>query len=147
MKNAEIALSLKEHFSERATISTQELRERLYATFPNVSASTISWRINQLKAERLIQQVGRGLYSFDFKPEYHPEISLKTKRVYNKTKDLCESAVSVWDTQMLDAIIGSSSPRHWIFLATAKEAIEPLFVQMLDFSKPVFMQPDIETIH
>ena len=147
MKNTEIALKLKKHFSSQAIISTQEIKDSLCATFPNVAASTISWRINQLKTERLIQQVGRGLYSFDFKPEYHPEISLKTKRIYNKAKDLCELEMSIWDTQMLDAILGKPSERHWIFLTVAKEALEPLFDQMLDFSKPVFLQPDTETTH
>ena len=147
MKNAEIAFKLKDHFSEQTIISTQEIREHLCATFPNLSASTISWRINQLKVEQLIQQVGRGLYSFNFKPEYSPEISLKTKRIYNKAKVFCESEISVWDTQMLDTILGTPSERHWVFLTTAKETLEHLFGQMLDFSKPVFLQPDAETIN
>lgn len=147
MRNSEIASKLKKHFVKQTTITTQEISEVLIAAFPDLSPNTISWRINQLKKDQFIQQVGRGLYSFEFKPEYQPEISLKTKRVYNRIKPLCQSALSVWDTQMLDAIIGIRSDKHWMFFATAKEDLESLFDQMLDFSKQVFLQPDKEVIN
>ena len=113
---------------------------------PNLSESTLSWRINQLKAENLIHQIGRGLYSFDFKPEYRPDISLKTKRTYNRIKALCKGDLSVWDTQMLNRISDTDISKHWMFLATTKDELEPLFDDMLDFSKQVYLQPEGEIV-
>jgi len=146
MKNSELASKLKEHFANQSVMTTKGITEVLVNAFPDLSASTISWRINQLKKEKLIFQTGRGLYSFEFKPEYIPELSLKTKRLYNRVKPLCSSKVSIWDTSLLNTIANTSIDRHWVFISTAKEELEPLFNQMLDFSKQIFLQPDKDVI-
>ncbi len=146
MKNSELASKLKEHFANQSVMTTKGITEILVNAFPDLSASTISWRINQLKKEKLIFQTGRGLYSFEFKPEYVPELSLKTKRLYNRVKPLCSSKVSIWDTSLLNTIGNTSIDRHWVFVSTAKEELEPLFNKMLDFSKQIFLQPDKDVI-
>ena len=142
MKNSEIATKLKEHFAGQSVIMTKQIQQYLSASFPNLTSSTIAWKINQLKKENLIQQIGRGMYSFDFKPEYQPDISLKTKRVYNRLKPLCDTDLTVWDTLMLDGIMNKEGDKHWMFFSTTKEQLEPLFDQLLDFSKKVFLSPD-----
>jgi len=147
MKNSEVISELKNKYGTQSTVSTQEIKEVLIGIFPDLTPSTISWRINQLKKEKLIHQVGRGIYSFEFKPDYIPQLSLKTKRTYNRIKQLCSSTLCVWDSLMLDDILGAESDRHWMFFSTAKNELEPLFQQMLDFSKQVFLSPDKEVIN
>ncbi len=144
MKNTELVHKIKENFNNQCIISTKEITDLLIDTFPGLSTSTISWRLNQLKKEKHIFQIGRGKYTFDFKPEYLPELSLKTKRQYNRIKQFCKNDLVVWDTQMLNEIAGSDINRYWIFISVAKEELEPLFDQMLDFSKHTFLQPDKE---
>lgn len=146
MKNIDVANKLKENFKSQLTITTQEIKEVMTILLPNLSESTLSWRLNQIKAENLIHQIGRGLYSFEFKPEYRPEISLKTKRTYNRVKALCKSELCVWDTQMLNEIMGSNISKHWMFLAIIKDELEPLFDEMLSFSKQVYLQPEEEIV-
>jgi hypothetical protein len=147
MKNPDIIIILREKYTYQTMVSTQEIIDVLKSIFPDLSSSTISWRINQLKKEQLIHQVGRGWYSFEFKPEFTPQISLKTKRTYNRIKPLCSSTISVWDTLMLDDIIDTQSDKHWMFFAVPKDELESLFQQMLDFSKQVFLSPDREIIN
>lgn len=147
MKNSEVVSELKTKYRDQTTVSTQEIKEVLVSIFPDLTPSTISWRINQLKKEKLIQQVGRGIYSFEFKPDYSPQLSLKTKRTYNRIKQLCSSTLCVWDSGMLDDIQGMESDRHWMFFSAAKDELEPLFQKMLDFSKQVFLSPDKEVIN
>jgi hypothetical protein len=146
MKNSELASKLKEHFANQSVITTKEITEVLVNAFPELSPSTISWRLNQLKKEKLIYQTGRGLYSFEFKPEYIPDFSLKAKRLYNRIKPFCKGDLSMWDIQMLNDIGETNVNRHWTFLSTNKEELEPLFENMLDFSKQTFLQPDKEVI-
>lgn len=146
MKPSELSLKIKKQFAYQSVISTHEITSFLIKEFPNLAANTISWKINQLKSENHIQQVGRGIYTFHFKPEYTPELSLKTKRIYNRVKPLCKDVFSVWDTDIINKISGKSINKHWIFLSTSKENLEPLFDNMLDFSKQVFLQPDKEII-
>ena len=99
MINIELASILREHFANQSVITTKEITEVLVSAYPELSPNTISWRINQLKGENLIFQTGRGLYSFEFKPEYIPEISLKSKRLYNRIKPFCKGELIIWITK------------------------------------------------
>ncbi|MBL7901570.1 MAG: hypothetical protein JNK73_06220 [Bacteroidia bacterium] len=137
---------MKKRYGKKETVTTQEITEVLSDALPNISASTISWRINQLKNENLIHQAGRGLYSFEFKPDYNFDLSLKTKRIYNRVKALATSEICVWDTNALDSILGVDNTKSLIFLSVVKEDLEPLFNNMQAFSKQVFLNPDKETI-
>jgi len=146
MKNSELALLIKGHFLSQSAITSKELGSFLLTLFPDLSRNTISWRINQLKAENLIYQVGRGLYTFIFKPEFKPEISLKSKRLYNKTKPFVCSDLVVWDTEFLDLIIDKTSLKRTTFLLVQKDELSDLFDQMQSMSRPVYLEPTNEII-
>lgn len=146
MRNNELALAIKEQFLKQTTITSKELVLFLSTLFPDLSTNTISWKINQLKAENLIYQAGRGVYTFDFKPEFNPEINLKTKRIYNKTKLFVSSELVVWDTEMLDLIVEKQNEKRTTFLLVQKDELTELFNQMQSMSKPVYLEPNIEII-
>lgn len=146
MRNNELALAIKEQFSRQTIITSKELVLFLSTLFPDLSTNTISWKINQLKAENLIYQAGRGLYTFDFKPEFNPEVNLKTKRIYNKTKSFVSSELVVWDTEMLDLIVENENEKRATFLLVQKDELTELFNQMQSMSKPVYLEPNHEII-
>jgi hypothetical protein len=146
MKNAELALLIKGQFSGQSTITSKELGSFLLTIFPDLSTNTLSWRINQLKSENLIYQVGRGLYTFIFKPEFKPEISLKSKRLYNKTKPFICSELVVWETELLDLIIDKINLKRTTFLLLQKDELSDLFDQMQSMSRPVYLEPTSEII-
>jgi hypothetical protein len=147
MTNPELALAIKGQFSIQSVITSKELVSFISILYPELSSSTISWRINQLKSETLIYQPGRGLYTFQFKPDFNPEISLKTKRIYNKVKLLVPHDIVVWDTEILDVITENKSAKRTTFLLVQKEELNELFDQMQFLSKPVFLEPNNEIIH
>lgn len=144
MNNKTLVETIKSNYPNQSQISTKDISMVISENFPEISPNTISWKINQLKKEKLINQVGRGLYSFEFKEDFIPEISLKSKRVYNKIKPLCDCEISVWDTGMLSNILDRDISKLWIFITVPKDRIESLFDKTLDFSKSVFIQPNEE---
>ena len=146
MKNTEVALAIKGKFSNQTTITSKELVLFLSDLFPELSNKTIPWKINQLKAENLIYQTGRGIYTFNFKPEFKLEVSLKTKRIYNKTKAFTAAELVVWDTEMLDVIIERENEKRATFLLVQKDELNELFEQMQSMSKPVYLEPNQEII-
>lgn len=146
MRNNELALAIKEQFSTQTIITSKELVLFLSTFFPVLSTNTISWKINQLKVENLIYQAGRGLYTFDFKPEFNVEVSLKTKRIYNKAKSFVSSELVVWDTEILDLIVENENEKRTVFLLVQKDELNELFNQMLSLSKPVYLEPNHEII-
>src|SRR5690606_1539538 len=145
MKNTNLAYDLRNHFSGKQEITTKEITDALQEYFPDLSGSTIAWRLNQLKKEKLLYQIGRGLYTFDYKPEFAPELSLKSKRLYNRVKALYTGEIVMWDTLMLNEIAGGNISKYWVFLALNKDELDALFGEMLSFSKKVYLQPDKET--
>ena len=52
MKNVELATSIKSQFSTQDTINSGELVKYIAGIFPDLSKSTIAWKINQLKSDR-----------------------------------------------------------------------------------------------
>ncbi len=147
MKNSELIFKLREHFAYHSVITTREISEVLVKAYPELSPNTIAWRLSQLKKEKLIHQIGRGLYSFEYKPEYNPELSLRSKRLYNRIKPYCKTDLSIWDTYMLNMIAETNIERYWVFLSASKDELESLFNDMLSFSKQTFFQPDREVIN
>lgn len=145
MKNTDLAHNLRMHFSGKQEFTTKEITGALHEHFPDLSDSTIAWRLNQLKKEKLLYQIGRGLYTFDYKPEYFPELSLKSKRLYNRVKGLYSGEIVIWDTILLKEIAGEDISKYWVFLALNKDDLDSLFDEMLSFSKKVYLQPDKET--
>ncbi|WP_163380133.1 DUF6577 family protein [Cyclobacterium sp. SYSU L10401] len=145
MKNTDLAHSLKIHFSGKREFTTKEITDTLQEHFPDLSGSTIAWRLNQLKKDKLIYQIGRGLYTFDFKPEFSPELSLKSKRLYNRIKGIYSGEIVMWDTFLLNDIGNDHISKYWVFLALNKDGLDLLFNEMRAFSKPVYLQPDKET--
>jgi len=146
MRNNELVIAIKKQFSTQTIITSKELVLFLSSLFPELSNKTIPWKINQLKAENLIYQTGRGVYTFDFKPEFNTEVSLKSKRVYNKTKSFVSSELVVWDTEMLDLIIERENEKRTTFLSIQKDELNDLFDQMQSLSKPVYLEPNHEII-
>jgi hypothetical protein len=138
---------IKDNIKDQVQFTTQELIELLTLLNPEATRNTHSWRINQLKTSGQIHQVGRGLYSFISKPEYTPALSLKAKRLFNRVQELVSGLeIVVWETNMLAKIIDLPIYKQFIFFHTKRDKIDFLYAKMLDFSKPVFPNPNKEVI-
>src|SRR5690554_1045324 len=135
MKNTDLAHNLRIHFSGKQEFTTKEITDALQEHFPDLSGSTIAWRLNQLKKDKLLYQIGRGLYTFDYKPEFSPELSLKTKRLFNRVKGIYTGEIVIWDTMLLEEITEVEISKHWIFIALNKEDMNSLFDALQTFSK------------
>lgn len=145
MNNTELAYYLKGHFSDKQEFTTKDITDALQKHFPDLSGSTIAWKLNQLKKDKLLYQIGRGLYTFDYKPEFSPELSLKTKRLFNRVKSIYSGEIVIWDTMLLKEITEVEISKHWIFIALNKEDMNSLFDALQTFSRPVYINPDKET--
>ena len=145
MNNPDLANNLRKVFSGRQEFTTREVTLAIQDHFPDLSKSTIAWRLNRLKKDKLLHQAGRGLYTFDYKPEFANELSLKSKRLYNRVRGIYSGEIIMWDTTLLNEIVGEEINKYWVFLALSKDDLDSLFDRMLSFSKKVFVQPDKET--
>lgn len=147
MVNTEITNHLKIRFKNQNIISTNEITTAILDAYPDVAPSTVGWRIFQLKKEKLVFQVGRGLYTFEYKPEFIPTIAAKTKRQLKRIKTLVPYDLYVFDTHLLSDIIEKPIEKEWMFISAPKDELDQLYDKMLDLSKQVFLHTDKETMH
>jgi hypothetical protein len=147
MPQSSVIQYIRKNVKDQAQFTTQELIDLLNQLNPDATRSTHSWRINQLKSSGQIHQIGRGIYSFISKPEYTPALSLKSKRLFNRVQELApELEIVVWETTMLAEIMELTIEKQFIFFHTKRDRIDFLYSKMLDFSKPVFPNPNKEVI-
>ncbi|NML38179.1 hypothetical protein HHL17_13315 [Chitinophaga sp. G-6-1-13] len=145
MKNPDLIICLRKYLNGKQDFTTKEVTGVLQKYLPDLSGSTIAWKLNQLKKDKLLYQKGRGLYTFDYKPKFSLDLSLKSKRIYNRVKGIYAGEIVMWDTILLSEISGEEISKYWIFLALNKDDLDFLFGEMLSFSKKVYLQPDKET--
>lgn len=136
--------TIKEAFSQTNVFHTKDIVTILTGLYPELSEKTIAWKINQLKNEKTIFQVGRGLYSLVFMPEFEPSLSLKSTRFCNKIDKKTYPKLIIWDTSVLDNLLQKNSEKSWIFILAPKADLENLFSDLQHFSKPIFLNPDRE---
>lgn len=147
MNNKILAHRIKLEFNDRDSFSTKELISLIKSELPDLKEPSIRWRINQLKTEEVVFQIGRGIYSLSSKPEFIPSPSLKSIRLGNRVNKLApEIPFTIWDTYMLDEFDKTDNSHEFTFMYCKKDKIKLLFDEMLDFSKVVFLNPSEEVI-
>ncbi len=144
MKQEMILDIIHKTFYQTKVFNSQQLNTLIREVYPNVSNNTIAWRINQLKNEKSIYQVGRGLYSLQYFPEFVFHLNIKTKRFCNKIDKDKYSNLIIWDTTILDNLLKKNSGKTWIFILAQKPYLESLFLDLQQLNKPVFLNPNHE---
>ena len=91
--------------------------------------------------------MSRGLYSFNEKKEYSPEISIQLKRLYNKLhKELPFLPICAWDNKWFNEFTNHQMFKHFMVIETEKDAIESVFNRLITPTGPfVFLDPDEST--
>lgn len=139
---------IKDHFATVNQFTTGQLKQLLREINPEVTDSTLGWRINKLVKEQVIFKIGRGHYSLRYKPDYKPELTLRSKRLINRVKGLIAlDSLAIWETTMvLDLILEQRNVKNYTLIMVPKKQMEPLFKVMLGFSKKIFLNPDQEVV-
>jgi hypothetical protein len=91
--------------------------------------------------------VSRGLYSFNEKKEYAPEISIQLKRLYSKLhKELPYLPICAWDNKWFNEFTNHQMFKHFMVIETEKDATESVFNRLITPTGPfVFLNPDENT--
>ena len=133
---------LKEKLKKKKQFTTKQLLLLLAEYYPDLKLNTYAWKINQLKNEGLIQQIGRGLYAFDKKPDYEPIISKSTKELYTRVKHFipCQPFV-MYDSHTFLSLIDADMKNNLIFFMVNRHKLDLFFYDIRSVKDKVFMNP------
>jgi len=137
---------LLKELQHKQQFTNRELQNILQKINPQVSNSAHAWWINRLKKDGFISHVGRGIYSFQHKKKYKPELSRVAKQFYNKTHKLLpkNTPMLIYENFSVTDILGMERMSHYIFLHVPKEHLEFFFYDILHLGKRVFIKPGKE---
>lgn len=131
--------------SESDNLSKTRLLKRITESFPQLSESSINWRLHKLKTEGLIHSPHYGTYSLKSKENFSPVLSSSVKRLYNRIrKEFPEIQICVWESKWFGEFLLEPSENNFIVAEVEKEFSEAVYNSLTDLSKKIFLDPDAE---
>ncbi|MEA2095983.1 MAG: DUF6577 family protein [Candidatus Cloacimonadota bacterium] len=139
-----IIKAIRDRFSNRESISRDELFNLYKEYQPDIIEPTFAWNIYNLKKKKIIFPISRGIYSLKAKPKFQPDVSDKMKRIFMsvKRKNLSDN-LSIWDSSWLSEFMIHQPMKNVITLETDADVLETVYYHIKDNEyKKVFMKPD-----
>jgi len=139
---------LENQFKERESFLREELLDFYRQFEPDLKDNTFRWRIYNLKAEKIITPLSRGLFTLSYKPVFIPEIGDVEKKIFTKVaKQFPGLRQCIWSTKSINELMLHIPGRYITVLQVEKEALEPVyeFLKEQKYSN-VYIQPEEKEI-
>src|SRR3982751_5610226 len=99
------------------TLSKSDLFSYVYHVDPEVSMSSFTWKLHQLKKQGLINSPSKGIYSIITENNFTPVVSSSLKRIHNKiSKEFPYAQMCVWDSRWFDDLMLHQLFRYYLVI-------------------------------
>ncbi len=115
---------------------------------PNVTPTTINWRIYTLVQIGVLSRIGKGKFVLSETQNYSYKISPKIKSIHTKLKkEFPYLTICMWDTAILNEFMVHQVGKFYLLIEVEKEAINSVFYFLKETSNlPIFVQPTQDII-
>ncbi|MEX2409981.1 MAG: DUF6577 family protein [Candidatus Paceibacterota bacterium] len=138
---------LKPFFSEKETFSTKNLETFFKKVDPDISKTTVHWRIRQLVEKGIIKRVGHGIYSTGESKKYVPHLNQAHKELFRELKgDFPYSDLCLWETSILNRFMLHQPFRFMTIVEADTDTVESVFYKLQEKDSTVFLGADHELI-
>jgi hypothetical protein len=129
-------LDLKEFFDKKPLFTVGEMREYYQRTRSNFKESAFKWRIHDLKQKGLISSVKRGMYAFQARPAFQPDVSSRLKKMFKEVKnEFPYTRCCTWETRWLNELMLHQPGRNMLLVEVESEAAQAVFHFLHDRDK------------
>lgn len=153
--NNEITLSkddiisrLKMKFSGKESFSREDLFD-LYRQFePDLKDATFRWRVYNLKSNKIITAISRGLFTLSYKPAFNPEMEEGIRKIHTKIeKQFPDLKICIWSTKIVNEFMLHIPGKFITVLEVEKEALEPVYEFLKEQNiRNIYIQPNEKEI-
>ena len=106
---------------------------------------TIAWRIHDLKEKGIIHNVGRGIYTWNTKTQYVPDISERSKTLYKSIHDRFPYAnFCITETKWFNEFMRHQVFKSYRVIEIEKEVTSILFNNLKETGEEAFLNPDAQ---
>lgn len=136
---------LKIYFKTKESFKSKEIADFFKTFEPNLSQTTINWRIFSLVHKGVLKRIGRGNFALGKMNVFIPEITAEQKSLHKKIKkefpflDLC-----IWNTSSVNEFSIHQTNQYFQILETEKETTQAIFIYLNEQKKNVFLEPTKE---
>jgi len=139
---------LKKEFKGRESFSREELFDFYRQFEPNLKETTFRWRIYDLKVNKIIIAIKRGLFTLSFKPIFKPENGKIEEKISRKIeKQFDQLKYCIWSTKITHEFMLHIPARFITILQVEKIAIEPVYSFLKKENiRNIFIEPEDKEI-
>jgi hypothetical protein len=139
---------LTQKFKTHESFTREELFEFYLQFEPDLKETTFRWRIYNLKNNKIITSLARGMFTLSYKPAFKPEIGEIEKKIFIRVaKQFPTLKQCIWSTRVVNEFMLHIPGRFITILQLEKEALEPAYNFLKDQNfRNVFLQPEEKEI-
>lgn len=138
-----ITKQLGEYFSGMTSFTRDELYTFFRRFDPDLKETTFRWRIHDLKKNKALVAISKGLFTLYFKPAFSPNPDKTLVKIFKRVEqEFPRLKFCVFNTQLLNEFMLHLPAKSFTILQVEKEALEPVYA-FLKATKlgEVFIQP------
>lgn len=129
---------LKEYFSQREIFNVAEISCFYSGQNPNISQTTINWRIHKLVQSGVIQRVGRGVYRLGKSNPFQMDLSPQIKKIAQTIKkEFPYTNFCVWELAMINLFSHNLINFNLFFIDVERDAIDAVYYKLKERQKNV----------
>lgn len=146
-KNSLHIKELRNAFAHDQSISVHDLIQFFQKFEENIKRSTVDWRIYELTKLGILHRIGRGTYSLSETYYFKPEVSRSLKLLFGTVKNQFPYLnICIWNTKLINEFMLHQPGRFYTILEVDKDAMEPVFYELKDQGRDVFLNPSEEVL-
>jgi len=139
---------LNSYFRERDFFESHDLFEFYSKQEPEVTATTINWRIYNLVQMGVLNRIGRGKFTLEGGKHFIPELSTGIKLLSRKLhKQYPYLKVCIWSTSVINEFMLHQPGSFFILIEVDGVAVESVFYFLKENKYQPFLDPDVEMIN
>jgi len=129
---------LKEHFSRQETFDVAEIFLFYSEQNPNVSQTTVNWRIHNLVQSGVIQRVGRGVYRLGKSNLFKMDLSPQLKKIARSIKkEFPYTNFCVWELAVVNFFSHNLINFNLLFVDVERDAVDAVYYKLKEIQKNV----------
>jgi hypothetical protein len=136
------AENIIKHFEGKIAFETADIADFYRQTEPQITATTVNWRIHSVIKNGVIQRVGRGKFALGKERKFVPELSEKMKQAGRFIKkEFPFARYCLWDLSMMNSFLQHLINFNVYFVDVERDAVDAVYLAMQEhFPKVMAVQ-------
>lgn len=137
---------LKHEFANKRKFTITDLAHFFKMERPEISRTTLHWKIHALREGGVISSLGRGVYQWGEKPakaHFVGKLTVSQRALYTKIKAKFPLAnLCIWPVRWLHEFMTHLPAVNWTFVEVEKDLSESVFALLREQRNDVYLNPD-----